>query len=150
MTGGGIEGTRAWNSARGASTVDGDLIPPQFWGAKSLVDQASECMDTVGSGEAWMLSRKGVGSATEAGEMEGDMSERSIFIFWFGINDVANTAEDHGADELEILYEKVVESYVGVLERLYEHGGRWFVVLGVPRMSPSLIVSEDFALEVGR
>lgn len=59
----------------------------------------------------------------------------SLFGVWMGVNDVGNTwwKEDYGE-----LLERIMDSYFGRLQVLYDAGARNFVLLGVPRESLSL------------
>lgn len=110
--------TLAYNFARGASTIDDEVVAPQFWGAKSLVTQSKEFIQTAAEGR----------SSTQIGWTV----ENSAFVIWFGINDVANTAEDKELD-LNSVYLRVADSYVRVLKELYAVGARRFLLLTVPR-----------------
>jgi len=112
-------GTHAYNFARGASTVDGDLVPPQFWGAKAFTAQGQEWVDTAANPKHKMHT-----SWT---------ADNSAFIVWFGINDVSNTCDHFSEDEYKKLYEKIVQSYMKVLSLFYDNGGRKFIILGLPR-----------------
>ena len=69
----------------------------------------------------------------EKGPMHANWTAgNSAFVVWFGINDVANTADQKELG-LEDLYNKVVKSYLTSLDKLYDAGARRFLILGLPR-----------------
>lgn len=127
--------TLAYNYGRGASTIDDDVIAPHFWGAKSLVNQGKEFFLTADN---------------EKSPMHANWTgANSAFVVWFGINDVANTAEEKELDR-DGLYLRAVQSYLRVLQGLYGAGARRFLLLSLPRKSMlDLLPRKQIMLIVG-
>lgn len=82
---------------------------------RTLVDQVAE----------WEELESGV---VQHGRWEGD---NSLFAFWFGINDVDLPTYWDGVDH-DKLHEAVINRYFAELERLYAHGARKMLIMGVP------------------
>lgn len=57
--------------------------------------------------------------------------ENSLFLFWFGINDVDRPMDWDGIDH-DKLHEVVINRYFEEIERLYDNGARKMLVMGVP------------------
>jgi len=105
-------------------------VPTCGPGVRTFVDQVGEFEGLVAAGRmGW----------------DGD-GERALFAVWFGINDVDRSCEWRDVDHAE-LFARVLEEYFRQMEKLYEAGGRKFLLLGVPGeffvIARVLIVSDE-------
>ncbi len=60
-------------------------------------------------------------------------AENALFGVWIGVNDVGNS---WWLEEYDALVEKIMDTYFGQLQVLYDAGARKFVLLSVPRKLP--------------
>lgn len=136
----------AWNFARGSSTVDGGLIWPEYPAARSLSDQVKEFTEQDERKEAQPQTDELGRSATSIVSHENARSRLDLYTIFFGINDVANTAQKEGVN-MEELYTAVIDTYVGEMEHLYDRGARNFLLFNVPPVdrTPELLDSSEEA-----
>lgn len=133
----------AWNFARGSSTVDGDLIWPEYPAARSLVDQVRQYTEMDKQRAQSQANRDSRGTSSSASS-SSDQSRLDLYTIFFGINDIANTAQKEDVN-LEELYTAVMKTYVGEMEHLYQQGARNFLLFNVPPVdrTPELLDSSE-------
>ena len=108
--------TLSYNFASGGATTNASLVTPFAPTVLSFVDQVAQFSSSIASRPAYAPWN----------------SENSLFAVWIGVNDVGNSWW-LGESEMNALYGKIMDSYFGRLQVLYEAGARNFVLLGAAR-----------------
>jgi len=140
---------RAVDFGVGGSTVDGALIHPYAMGS-SLKDFVNDFQGSYGD---W----------TDAPGFDWK-SEKSLFAFWFGVNDIAinHFKAEHGEEYVRAPLQEIFESYMMSLNtvrhssrplvihqthltsfQLYDAGARNFLILTCPPFDRSIIDISD-------
>ncbi|PKX97924.1 putative cellulose-binding GDSL lipase/acylhydrolase [Aspergillus novofumigatus IBT 16806] len=110
--------TLSYNFAYGGATTNASLVAPFTSTVLSFIDQVTEFTNSIAlkpSYAPWT-------------------SENTLVGVWMGVNDVGNSYWQSSIDELLI---KIMDSYFGQLQILYNAGVRNYVLLGVPPINRS-------------
>ncbi|KAF2234424.1 carbohydrate esterase family 16 protein [Viridothelium virens] len=102
-----------YNLAYGGATVDASLVAPYESTVLSFIDQVNQEYLPIYTG---------------SNNTVGWTSSNSIFSFFFGINDIGNSYYNQNAT----LYDVIISEYAGLVEKIYQTGGRNFLFLNVP------------------
>jgi hypothetical protein len=112
----------SYNFAYGGATTNASLVAPYTSTVLSFIDQITEFTDSIASKPSYAPWT----------------SENTLVGVWMGVNDVGNSYWLSNIDELLI---KIMDSYFGQLQILYNAGVRNYVLLGVPRKSCFCLIS---------
>ncbi|KAK3400755.1 hypothetical protein B0T20DRAFT_405202 [Sordaria brevicollis] len=116
----------SYNFAYGGATTNASLVTPYAPEVKSFVDQVAQFSSSIASKPAYAPWT----------------SQNSVFAVWIGVNDVGNSWW-LGEAEMNTLYKKIMDSYFGRLQVLYEAGARKFLLLGAaPIYHTPLMISQ--------
>jgi phospholipase/lecithinase/hemolysin len=108
----------SYNFAYGGATTDANLVTPYEPTVLSFVDQVNEFSEYLARKPSWA-------PWTSADTLVG---------VWMGVNDVGNAfVETNGT----LVVKDVVKRYFELLQVLYDAGARNYVLLSVPRESPT-------------
>lgn len=120
-----------YNLAYGGATVDSALVKPY---ADTVLSIKQQVLDEFVPGYTGASP-----SAPGAPEWAG---EDTLFAVWIGVNDVGNSYYN-GEDATNALYAKIFDVYSGLVDTMYEAGGRNFVFLNVPPVDRSPLITES-------
>ncbi|KAK0630371.1 hypothetical protein B0T17DRAFT_653825 [Bombardia bombarda] len=114
-----------YNFAYGGATTNASLVTPYAPTVLSFVDQVAQFSRSIASHPSYA---PWTGADT-------------LVAVWMGVNDVGNS---WWLDTYAGLLEKIMDSYFGQLQVVYEAGGRNFVLLGVPpiQKTPAVLASD--------
>lgn len=108
--------TLSYNFAYGGATTNASLVAPYTSTVLSFIDQVTEFTNSIASKPSYAPWTSG----------------NTLVGVWMGVNDVGNSYWLSNIDELLL---KIMDSYFGQLQILYDAGVRNYVLLGVPRKS---------------
>jgi hypothetical protein len=111
--------TLSYNFAYGGATTNASLVAPYTPTVLSLIDQVTEFTNSIASKPSYAPWT----------------SKNTLVGVWMGVNDVGNSYWLSNIDQLLV---EIMDSYFGQLQILYNAGVRNYVLLSVPRKSPSL------------
>ncbi|PGH10117.1 hypothetical protein AJ80_07567 [Polytolypa hystricis UAMH7299] len=115
---------QTYNLAYGGATVDSDLVKPYMDTVLSLKNQVEDQFIPI-------YSKKP--------DFAPWLAKDSLFAFFIGINDVGNSWWLQNAT----LYDEIFNVYTGLLEKIYQSGGRNFLLLDVPPVDRSPMMIEQ-------
>ncbi|KAI0060553.1 hypothetical protein BV25DRAFT_1839600 [Artomyces pyxidatus] len=109
-----------YNFAYGGATIDSKLVTPYLPTVLSLVDQVNLYLneDKVGRGEKIWRSSK------------------TLFSVWIGINDIGNSYYWTNGSR-SAFNDVLMDTYFGLVEKLYDTGARNFLFVNVPPVDRS-------------
>jgi len=117
--------TLTYDFAFNCATVSSDLVPTCGPDVRTLIDQVAQFDD--------LTSR-----AMRYGNWT---STNSLFVFWFGINDVDRPTYWDGIDH-DALHNAVISRYFEEVEKLYNVGARKILIMNVPSIERTPRVRE--------
>jgi hypothetical protein len=106
--------TLSYNFAYGGATTNASLVAPYTSTVLSFIDQVTEFTNSIASKPSYAPWT----------------SKNTLVGVWMGVNDVGNSYWQSNIDDL---LTKIMDSYFGQLQILYNAGVRNYVLLGVPR-----------------
>lgn len=104
----------SYNFAYGGATVNASLVKPYQSTVKSFIDQVGQFSSSIASHPSYAPWT----------------AENSLFAIWLGVNDVGNS---YYQEDVQTLLPKIMDSYFGQVQILYNAGARNFALLNVPR-----------------
>lgn len=110
--------TLSYNFAYGGATTNASLVAPYTSTVLSFIDQVTEFTNSIASKPSYAPWTSG----------------NTLVGVWMGVNDVGNSYWLSNIDELLL---KIMDSYFGQLQILYDAGVRNYVLLGVPPINRS-------------
>ncbi|KAI0199771.1 hypothetical protein F4808DRAFT_471232 [Astrocystis sublimbata] len=113
-----------YNFAYGGATVDSALVEPYLPTVKSVKEQ----VDTE-----FLPGYTGSSASTT---WTGD---DSIFAIWIGINDVNNSFKQ-GKNMTDALNDEIFDVFSGLVDKMYDAGGRNYVLINVPPLERTPVV----------
>jgi len=113
-----------YNLASGGATVDSALVKPYAPTVVSVKEQVQAQFQPI-------YASKPASAPWTA--------ESSLFAFFIGINDVGNSWYLNNAT----LYDAIFAEYAGLLEQVYAAGARNFLLLGVPPVNLSPLITSQ-------
>ncbi|KAM7192395.1 hypothetical protein V8F20_008855 [Naviculisporaceae sp. PSN 640] len=102
-----------YNFASGGATTNASLVTPYAPTVLSFIDQVSQFTNSIASKPSYAPWN----------------SENTLFGVWIGVNDVGNS---WWLEDYDQLVDKIMDSYFGQLQILYQAGARKFLILSVP------------------
>lgn len=110
--------TLVYNFAATGATIDASIVPAEVPEIPSFVNQTLTFASNAGSALSSVNWR----------------SSQSLFLIWFGTNDLSTIATSGvSRDRAKMLIRELVERYYDLMGDLYRAGARRFMVLTVPR-----------------
>jgi phospholipase/lecithinase/hemolysin len=106
-----------YNFAYGGATTNASIVEPYREDVLSFIDQVSLFSGSIASKPSY-----------------APWGDNALFGVWMGVNDVGNS---WWKEDYEEILERVMDSYFGQLQVLYNAGARNFVLLTVPRKLPT-------------
>ncbi|GFF54188.1 probable 1,4-beta-D-glucan cellobiohydrolase C [Aspergillus udagawae] len=110
--------TLSYNFAYGGATTNASLVAPYTSTVLSFIDQVTEFTNSIASKPSYAPWT----------------SKNTLVGVWMGVNDVGNSYWQSNIDDL---LTKIMDSYFGQLQILYNAGVRNYVLLGVPPIQRS-------------
>ncbi|KAF7160362.1 hypothetical protein CNMCM6106_007803 [Aspergillus hiratsukae] len=110
--------TLSYNFAYGGATTNASLVAPYTSNVLSFIDQVTEFTNSIASKPSYAPWT----------------SKNTLVGVWMGVNDVGNSYWLSNIDELLI---KIMDSYFGQLQILYNAGVRNYLLLSVPPINRS-------------
>jgi phospholipase/lecithinase/hemolysin len=108
----------AYNFAAGGATTNATIVPPWQSTVLSFIDQVAQFSGSIAKKPSY-----------------APWGDNALFGVWMGVNDVGNTWWMSDYDEI---VERIMDTYFGQLQVLYNAGARNFMLLTVPRKLPLL------------
>ncbi|RPA72828.1 hypothetical protein BJ508DRAFT_419279 [Ascobolus immersus RN42] len=122
-----------WNLAYGGATIDSELVKPWRDDVLSLKDQVNNLFVPY------------LAKPTAPANLKWK-ADKSLFLFWIGINDIGNS---YWLGDFDNFHKKLLDEYFTLVNTLYSKGARNFVFLTVPPVerSPLILGQGEWSIE---